>query len=377
MPDALPRLALTRPVPTTLLVELSGAWRIGTMTPAPLLVRRELAAQRTDRLDVDARRVEAWDSTLVAFVARLAAIATAANVAFDRSGLPTGVRRMLALAEATPAREALSPEPAHRSRLERVGDVLLGRRAGALRMLAWIGDLSIAFARLFTGRAKFRRSDLVAQLHIAGPSALAILLLVNALVGLIMAFSGFVLLRTFAAGLFVADLVGVAMVRDIGALMVAIVVAGRTGSAFAAELGTMRVTEEIDALATFGISPNEYLVLPRLIAVTLVLPLLTVYADLIGVLGGAVVAIGLMDLQPRLYFERVLDVVTIAHVVGGMFKGMIYGFLIGAIGCYEGLHADRTPEAVGKAATSVSVVSIVATMTACGVFAVIFYLLGL
>jgi phospholipid/cholesterol/gamma-HCH transport system permease protein len=377
MTDDPPRLVLTRPAPTTLHVALAGTWRLGATTPAPLLVRRELDAQRTDHIDVDARGVEAWDSTLVAFAARLVAIARATGATLDRKGLPAGVQRLLALAEATPVRETINPEPPPRSLPERVGDVVLGRHAGMRRMLAWIGDLAIAFARLLTGRAKFRRSDLVAQLHFAGPAALGIILLVNALVGLIVAFSGFVLMRTFAANLFVADLVGVAIVRDVGALMVAIVVAGRTGSAFAAELGTMRVTEEIDALATFGISPNEYLVLPRLIAVTLVLPLLTVYADLVGVLGGAAVAIGLMDIQPRLYFDRILDVVTVAHMLGGMFKGMTYGFLIGAVGCYEGLHAGRTPEAVGKAATSVAVVSIVLTMTACGVFAVAFFLLGL
>jgi len=298
------------------------------------------------------------------------------GVAVDRRGLPAGVQRLLALAEATPKRATKAVKPAP-TWLARIGTHAVDRTDGVKNIVGWVGELTVAFARLIIGRAKFRSSDLFVQIQLTGARALGIVSLVAALVGLILAFVGAVQLQRFGATIYIADLVGVAMVREMGAVMAAIVVAGRTGAAFAAELGTMRVTQEIDALTTLGISPAEYLVLPRLIAVTLMLPLLCLYADLLGVVGGAVVGIGVMDIAPRIYFDQTIAAVSVGDLLGGVFKATAYGFLIGAAACFEGLRSGRTAAAVGKAATSAVVEGIVLVIAACGLFAVLFYLLGI
>jgi phospholipid/cholesterol/gamma-HCH transport system permease protein len=373
---AAPRLAISRPARGWLKLQLSESWRVTEAVPEAELVQREIEAERPDRLVFDTSEIMAWDSSLVAFVARVLVIARAAKVTVDRSGLPPGVQRLLALAEATPIRaEATGKPPA--SLLARIGTRALAWADSLMEVLAWCGELTVAFGKLLIGRAKFRPRDLLLQLQLTGAQAFGIVSLVAALVGLIIAFISAVQLQSFGATLYVANLVGLAMIRDLGAVIAAIVVAGRTGASFAAELGTMRVTQEIDALTTLGISPIEFLVLPRLIAVTLMLPLLCVYSDLLGVVGGALVGIGIMHITPRIYLDQTIGAVSFSDLFGGLIKATTYGFLIGAAGCYQGLQSGRTAAAVGKAATSAVVASIVLIITACGLYAVIFYRLGL
>jgi phospholipid/cholesterol/gamma-HCH transport system permease protein len=370
-----PSLTMTRPAPGTLLLQVAGTWRVGEAIPSPRLVSEEIDREHTERLLFASDGVDAWDSALLSFVARVVNIARVSDVVVDRAGMPAGVQRLLALVEATPF-ERRTPKPPP-SLFARVGLVTLASRDRVVREITAIGELAIAFGTLVVGKAKFRRNDLWLQMQAAGASALAIIALVCGLVGLILAFIAAVQLRAFGATIYVADLVGIAMVRELGAVMAAIVVAGRTGAAFAAELGTMRVTQEIDALTTLGVSPIEFLVVPRVLAVTLMLPLLCVYADLIGVLGGAVVGVGVMDLTPRLYLAQTLDAVDLSDLFGGMVKAMTYGFLIGTAGCFTGLRSGRSAAAVGRAATSAVVAGIVLVIVACGVYAVVFYRLGL
>ncbi|HEX5058493.1 MAG TPA: ABC transporter permease [Kofleriaceae bacterium] len=351
---------------------LAGRWRVGRRVPAASRVEDELATAPTDRIIFDTTAVDAWDSALVAFAARLLTVTAHTEVTVDRTGLPAGVQRLLALAEATPARATRATKPSL-SFFERVGLWSLGRHEHIGKTLEWIGLLTTAFAKFLVGRAKFRRSDLGLQMQLAGAHAIGIVSLVAALVGLILAFIAAVQLQSFGAQLYVANLVGIGVVRELGAVMAAIVVAGRTGAAFAAELGTMRVTQEIDALTTFGVSPVEYLVLPRVLAVTLMMPLLCVYADLLGVLGGAAVGIGLMHISPRIYYDQTIQAIDLADLLGGLLKAGTYGFLIGAAGCFTGLRAGRSAAAVGKATTSAVVAGIVLVIVACGIYAVVFY----
>jgi phospholipid/cholesterol/gamma-HCH transport system permease protein len=344
--------------------------------PVSRRLRDEVVAERTDRIVFDTRDVDGWDSALVAFASRVIASADEKDIAVDRSGLPPAVQRLLALAEAAPVQttRAHKPPPAF---FERVGLRTLGGRDSIMQVLDWVGQLTQSFGRLLLGRAKFRRRDLGVQMQLTGAQALGIVSLVAGLVGLIIAFIAAVQLQTFGASIYVADLVGIAVVRELGAVMAAIVVAGRTGAAFAAELGTMRVTQEIDALTTFGISSVDYLVLPRLLAVTLMMPLLCIYADLFGVLGGAAVGIWLMHIPARIYYDQTIQAIDLADLLGGMLKAGTYGFLIGAAGCFTGLRAGRSAAAVGKAATSAVVAGIVLVIVACGIFSVIFYRLHL
>jgi phospholipid/cholesterol/gamma-HCH transport system permease protein len=167
------------------------------------------------------------------------------------------------------------------------------------------------------------------------------------------------------------------MVREMGAMMTAIVMAGRTGASYAAQLGSMKVTQEIDALTTMGVSPLEFLVLPRMIALFLMMPLLCLYSDFVGILGGAAVGIGMLDLSPITYYRQTAAAVTMVDLAGGIFKASAYGVLIAISGCLRGMQSGSSSSAVGDATTSAVVTSIVFVISACGLFAVLFYILGL
>jgi len=240
-----------------------------------------------------------------------------------------------------------------------------------------VGGLALSLGRWTIGRARYRRADLALQAQEAGLEALPVVGLVSFLLGLILAFVGAIQLELFDATIYMADLVGIAMVRDMAALMTAIVMAGRSGASFAAQLGTMRVNQEVDALTTLGISSLDFLVLPRTVALIVMVPLLAVYADMLGILGGAAVGVGLLDLSPTAYYGQTVGAVTPAHFFGGIFKAATYGALVAGAGCYHGLRAERSSAGVGRAATTAVVDGIVLVISACGLFAVLFYALGL
>ena len=219
-------------------------------------------------------------------------------------------------------------------------------------MLQFLGEAMESFGRLTIGRARFRRSDLVDIIFECGAAALPIVTLISFLVGLILAFVGAIQLTQFGAQIYVADLVGIAMAREMGALMTAIIMSGRTGAAFAAQLGTMQVNEEIDALTTFGLSPMDFLVLPRMIALILMMPLLCIYADLMGILGGALVGVGMLKLSVTEYVNETINGVSLTDFSVGIFKSAIFGVLVAICGCMRGIQCGRSASAVGLAATS-------------------------
>jgi phospholipid/cholesterol/gamma-HCH transport system permease protein len=206
---------------------------------------------------------------------------------------------------------------------------------------------------------------------------LPIVTLISFLVGLILAFMGAAQLRHFGAQVYVADLVAIATAREMGCLMTGIIMAGRTGAAFAAQLGTMRVTEEIDALVTIGIRPMEFLVLPRMIALVLMMPLLTLYADVLAMLGGALVGVAVLDIDATQYLERTTDALALRHVAIGVVKGGVFGVLVALSGCLRGMQAGRSAAAVGLAATSAVVTAIVLIVVLEGIFAVVLDALAL
>jgi phospholipid/cholesterol/gamma-HCH transport system permease protein len=244
-------------------------------------------------------------------------------------------------------------------------------------MLEFLGDSLQSFARFAVGRARFRRSDLVGIIFECGAAALPIVTLISFLIGLILAFVGAIQLQQFGAQIYVADLVGIAMAREMGAVMTAIIMSGRTGAAFAAQLGTMQVNEEIDALSTFGLSPMDFLVLPRMIALILMMPLLCVYADLMGILGGAVVGVGMLKLSVVQYVNETINGLSLIDFGVGIFKGAIFGVLIAISGCMRGIQCGRSASAVGLAATSAVVTGIVFIVVTDGIFAVLTNVLGI
>jgi phospholipid/cholesterol/gamma-HCH transport system permease protein len=359
-----------------LVLVLEGDWILGQIPPVED-VERTLRHRPPARVAFDSDALGRWDSGLFLFVARLEPLVEAAGARLDRDGLPPGLRRLMALAEAAPRRGARASQSEGSAFLEQVGATTLaaGDRAGAVA--EFVGSTVFAMGRWATGRARYRRVDLLANLQEAGLEALPVVGLVSFLLGLILAFVGAIQLQLFDATIFVADLVGIAMVRDMAALMTAVVMAGRSGASYAAQLGTMQVNQEVDALTTLGISPMEYLVLPRVLALVLMLPLLTVFADVIGILGGAFVGVGILDLSAIGYYQQTVGAVTLTHFLGGLVKAATYGALVGLAGCYQGMRAERSSSGVGQAATAAVVNGIVLVISACGVYAVLFYVLGL
>lgn len=243
--------------------------------------------------------------------------------------------------------------------------------------LAFLGETTLAFGRLLTGRARFRRTDLADLVRDAGADALPVVSLISLLVGAILAFVGAIQLRAFGAQLFVADLVGVAMARDMGAIMTAILIAGRTGASYAARIGTMQGSEEVDALRTMGLDPVDYLVLPRMLALVLMTPLLVLYANLLGMLGGALVGATLPGVSLGQYYARTLEAVSLADFAGGIFKGTIYGALVAFAGCMRGMQCGRSAAAVGVSTTSAVVTGIVYVIAAAALLTMVFHVLDI
>jgi phospholipid/cholesterol/gamma-HCH transport system permease protein len=235
----------------------------------------------------------------------------------------------------------------------------------------------LAFGRLARGGARFRRVDLLHAFEVTGVGALAIVALINFLVGAVLAFVGAVQLQPFGAAVYVANLVAIAVTRELGALMTGIVMAGRTGAAFAAVLGTMSANEEVDALRTMGLRPIEFLVLPRVLATALMMPALVAYADLLGLLGGLFVGVTTLRLGPDEYLRQTRGALGLSHVWIGLGKSVVFGIVVALTGCYYGLRSGRDAAAVGVAATKAVVMGIVLVVVADAAFTVLLHVVGL
>ncbi len=359
-------------------IGLSGAWRLRDGLPPIDSFRQALSEHAGTRsVGFDTTQLSSWDSAVLTFANQVTALCAEHGVEIDRGGLPEGARRLLELAETVPEKSDARDSDEQEPFLTRVGKAALLGWDEAREMLVFIGDMTLAFGQLFRGAARFRGVDLGLMLQHCGADALPIVTLISLLVGLILAFVGAVQLEQFGAAVYVADLVGIAMTREMGAMMTGIVMAGRTGASFAAQLGSMKVNQEIDALQTMGISPLEYLVLPRMIALCAMMPLLCIYADFVGILGGAIIGIGMLGVAPVTYIQHTLDAVTFTHLFGGILKASVYGVLIALAGCLRGMQSGDNASAVGDATTSAVVTSIVLIICASGMFAVIFYVLGI
>jgi phospholipid/cholesterol/gamma-HCH transport system permease protein len=328
------------------------------------------------RILVDGSNLAAWDSSLVNFVAGLVHICRARRIVVDRSRLPEGLNRLIDLAYAHPD-SIQSTVAVPESLLGRTGRKLLARIAAFGGYLDFIGSVALALSAAVFGRARYRHIDFIEVVQGTGANAVGIVTLLSYLVGVIMAFMGAVQLQQFGASIYVADLVAIAIVRDMGAMMTGVIMAGRTGAAFAAQLGAMKVTQEVDALATMGISPIEFLVVPRVIGLVLMMPLLCLYADFVGILGGATVGVAMLGLSLQSYLQQTTVAITLMGLIGGLVKSIVYGLLIAIAGCYHGFQCGRSSSAVGDAATAAVVSAIVMIVVACGLFAVIFHILGI
>ncbi|WP_148896993.1 ABC transporter permease [Geothermobacter ehrlichii] len=356
-------------------LRLRGDWRLGDELPAPesLLAGRP---QPKGALRIDGTGLGRWDSSLVILLLRLFAYCHEQKITVDSDGLPDGLQRLLRLARAVPvARDRRRPQR-RGALLVRIGEVTIELHRTWRDGLAFLGESVLCCGNLLRGRPRFRRQDLFELLEDCGAQSLPIVTLISTLVGMILAFVGAVQLRVFGADIFVADLVGLGMAREMAAMMTAIIMAGRTGAAFAAQLGTMQVNDEIDALRTMGIPPMDFLVAPRLLALTLMLPLLSIYSMFMGILGGGLVSAGMLDIGLTPFFLRIQENVGLEHFLIGGIKAVIFGYIVAFSGCLRGMQCGRSAQAVGQATTSAVVTAIVLIVVADAVITILCQVLG-
>jgi len=356
---------------TTSVLSLEGDWLARSGLPGIEAVEKELKDGSVKTLEFESAKLGRWDSGLLAFLMSLAELCERLKVQFKSDSLPEGVRKLIRLSEAVPEKEDARRQETKGSLVHGVGELALQTKAGVHQMLNFLGEVALAGVKLFRRTAQFRWPDAFVVMQEVGPEALGVVALINFLVGIILAFVGVVQLRQFGASIYVADLVAIGTVREMGCLMTAIILSGRTGAAFAAQLGTMKVNEEIDAFKTFGISPIEFLVLPRILALLMMMPLLCIFADAIALLGGFVISVSMLDVTAVEYFNRSVAAITLSSFLLGVFKGAFFGILVALTGCLRGIQCGNNAAAVGQAATSAVVTGITSIIAADGIFAVL------
>lgn len=351
---------------------IGGRWRLGDSLPDEAAELPAIAAERDcPSVHCVVHGLESWDSSLLSLLVNIELAARARSLPVSYDGLPAGLRRLLDMAFAVPPATGSEKKASEDGAFLHLGGQVLAIPGTLRKLLDFTGSLALSFGRLFRGKSDMNAGDLFDAALECGLRALPIVMLTATLFGTILAFMGAVQLVQFGAQIYVAGLVGIAMLRVMGAVLVGVVMAGRTGAAYAAGIGTMQVNEEVDALVTFGISPMDYLVLPRVLALAFMVPLLTLYADLMGILGGFLVAVFMLDLPAQAYYHATLDTVSLRHLFVGLTYGAAFGIIVGFCGCYQGLRCGRSAEAVGRAATSAVVHSIVWIITATAVITVI------
>lgn len=372
------KIDFSQPAPNTLQAAISGVWQIGRQLPPPATVLSRLEADsRIKKLIIDTGALAGWDSGFLTFIRAITEECRDRGIALEMPGLPEGAKRLLHLASAVPEHADVSRTKKRQSFLYKVGNSSVHFVRSILEMLNFIGEATLSLRNFFLGRARFRRVDLLLFIEECGADSLPIVTLISVLVGLILAFVGAVQLKLFGAQIYVANLVAIAMAREMGALMTGIIMSGRIGAAYAAQLGTMQVNEEIDALKTMGIPPMDFLVLPRMLAMVLMMPLLALYSDLLGILGGAIVGVGIMDITLVQYIIQTQETLDLTNISLGVAKAGIYAIIIALSGCLRGMQSGRSAAAVGDATTSAVVTAIVGIIVTDGIFAVLCDALGI
>jgi phospholipid/cholesterol/gamma-HCH transport system permease protein len=357
-----------------------GEWRMDEAVPsvetAVTLVKT--MASGCKNLTFDLSKLSGWDTSFVSFTLALEKRLKKNGTAFDRACLPA---EMLSIIEFAAVRDD-SPFGTD-SKVSKPGIAVTILRKMESKLVSlydginFIGELIIEFWLTLGGKSKLRAREFAAAVEQAGVEALPIVVLISFLVGLILAFISIVQLNKFGAGIYCADLVGIAMMREMGCLMTAVIMSGRTGAAFASTIGTMVMNEEIDAMRTMGLSRFRFVVLPRVIALTIMMPLLCIFADIIGIYGGMFTAVAMLKMNISQYLTQTKLAISLSDVFCGLTKSVVFAILIAGIGCSKGMQCGRDAESIGKTTTSAVVTSITAIIIADAVFALIFNALGI
>ncbi len=352
-------------------VFFSGVWKMSQSLPDVVPLLTAMQQPHIKKVLLQEKDLGAWDSSLLALVVRLVRFAKDSHITLETSALPSGLQELLEMAFRVQKHEETPPANKKLSLFQRWDKFLEETHTKLHDFFDFFGEIALGFGRLVRGKADMRSSDVWAAIEECGAKSLPIISITSLLFGLILAFVGAIQLTQFGAQRFVAPLVGIGMLRVMGAIMVGIVMSGRIGAAYAALIGTMQVNEEVDALKTFGFSAVDFLVLPRIIAMVCMAPLLTLYADFMGMVGGFMVGVLMLGLSPQEYVAATLAYVPILHLFIGLVYGTVFGGIIAVAGCYQGIQCGRSAEAVGKATTSAVVNSIVGIIVATAIITVI------
>lgn len=358
-------------------VSVGGEWSIETPWPqAAESALGKLADSGIHQLILKSENLGKWDSSLLVFLVQLVDKAKKLKMKVELD-LPEGIDRLIHMAFAVPPRKGAQRKASDIGFLEKVGQDTLSLWPRVLDFLGFLGDVSIGLGRLCIGRSKMRVKDLFVAMYECGVLSLPIISLTSMLFGLILAFVGAVQLTQFGAQIYVAGLVGIGMLRVMGAVMVGVVMSGRVGAAYAALIGTMQVNEEVDALAVLGISPIDFLVVPRVLALTLMVPILTIYADFMGVIGGYLVGTTMLGLNPLEYIHATEQMVPFRQMLVGLIYGIVFGVVIALAACYEGMRCGRSAMAVGQTTTRAVVFSLVGIIVMTAIITVICNVVGI
>jgi len=356
----------------TLTVRVGGDWRITEKHPD---WEQLLDGRQPRSVVLSGQELGAWDSSLALFIRCVQLWGAKSGATLLLEHLPAGAVRLAA----SLAREPLAP--AHPAGLPDLPTAIgtetvrLWRETKDFSQL--VGECVFSMGRFFKAQAHFRWRDCFAEMQQCGAMALPIVGLISFLVGVTLAYTGSLVVRQYGGDIWIADMVGLAVVREMGPMMAAIVLAGRTGAAFAATLGNMKANEEIDALSTLGVSPIDFLVMPRIVSLFCMMPFLALYSDGMGILGGmAIAAAPPLNIPVNLYWAEMQTIVDLSDINTGIIKAATFGLLIGLAGCWRGLQADRSAAGVGRAATAAVVTSILLIIVADALFAVAFDILG-
>lgn len=354
-------------------VTLGGMWRVTAEKP-DWFPERLSAMPKVLHVGL-ADGLGDWDSSLLLFIHEVRTWAEGAGVRCELEALPAGMQTLLT--QFTQACEAARPEDRTQNFVAVVGIAAQDAWGKAREIAHFVGECVYSAKYLLRHPHKFRLRDCLQEIQQCGAMSLPIVSLISLLIGLIMAYQSAILMRQFGADIYVADAVGLVMVRELGAMMTAFILAGRTGAAFAATLGNMRANDEIDALVTLGIRPVDFLVMPRLVALGLMMPLLALYANFLGIFGGMLVSLGLLDIPPQAYWVQTISAIDLSDISTGLIKASVFGLLVGLAGCHRGLLAERSAAGVGQAATSAVVTALLLIILADAFFAIAFNIFGL
>lgn len=356
----------------TLLIKLGGDWRITQRRPQWSDAVRN---HRPTKIVLRANGLGSWDSSLALYLQAAQKWSEANQAEYLVEGFPEAVEKLTA---------TLSKKRVQPAKAQGLPDLFTALGGATFRLWAetkdlaqLVGDCVFSGGRFFRGQAQFRWRDCFYEMQQCGAMALPIVGLISFLVGVTLAYTGSIVVRQYGGDIWIADMVGLAVVREMGPMMAAIVLAGRTGAAYAATLGNMKANEEIDALSTLGVSPIDFLVMPRIAALFFMMPFLAMYSNCLGLLGGmAIAAAPPLNIPTNLYWSETQTIVDLSDINTGLIKAACFGLLIGIAGCLRGLQADRSAAGVGQAATAAVVTSILLIVVADSIAAVVFNILG-